>query len=210
MVSVRRKYLVIFLLSIVIVNIFAVNAIAADMDTLQSTLDEQQENNTRSYNLWAEFFKLIVALGLIIGTAWSAIRIFGNRANSRMQGTWLRIVDEVVLGQNRGVVLCEVGEKLYALGVTDHNVSFLFEVNNPKLIEDISVANSVNESGDKTSKDIKTKLSDILRLERKTPPVKDNFQILIGEQLQKLDKISNKRTGNFSAGRGRSDKNDQA
>ena len=60
-------------------------------------------------------------------------------AMRRMIDVYKRQVDEVTLGQNKGIILCEVGEKVFAVGVTDHNISVLFEVTHPKLLEEISM-----------------------------------------------------------------------
>ncbi|MDD4548237.1 MAG: flagellar biosynthetic protein FliO [Syntrophomonadaceae bacterium] len=185
--------------------------IAADMDSLNATLAEQEVDNTRSYNLWVEFIKLLVVLAIIIGAAWSVIRIFNNKATSKMQGNWLYIVDEVLLGQNRGIALCKVGEKLYALGVTDHNISVLFEIDNPELLEEISASSNVvmDESKISTFSPIKSKLNNILRPGPKSPPLKSNFHTLISEQLQKLEQISANKQSDSDASRRRGDENDQ-
>ena len=211
MLSLRRKYLVVLLVLIITIHIFPVMTIAADMDSLNATLAEQEVDNTRSYNLWVEFIKLLVVLAIIIGAAWSVIRIFNNKATSKMQGNWLHIVDEVLLGQNRGIALCKVGEKLYALGVTDHNISVLFEIDNPELLEEISASSNVvmDESKISTFSPIKSKLNNILRPGPKSPPLKSNFHTLISEQLQKLEQISANKQSDSDASRRRGDENDQ-
>ncbi|MDD2585246.1 MAG: flagellar biosynthetic protein FliO [Syntrophomonadaceae bacterium] len=211
MLSLRRKYLVVLLVLIITIHIFPVMTIAADMDSLNATLAEQEVDNTRSYNLWVEFIKLLVVLAIIIGAAWSVIRIFNNKATSKMQGNWLYIVDEVLLGQNRGIALCKVGEKLYALGVTDHNISVLFEIDNPELLEEISASSNVvmDESKISTFSPIKSKLNNILRPGPKSPPLKSNFHTLISEQLQKLEQISANKQSDSDASRRRGDENDQ-
>ena len=211
MLSLRRKYLVVLLVLIITIHIFPVMTIAADMDSLNATLAEQEVDNTRSYNLWVEFIKLLVVLAIIIGAAWSVIRIFNNKATSKMQGNWLYIVDEVLLGQNRGIALCKVGEKLYALGVTDHNISVLFEIDNPELLEEISASSNVvmDESKISTFNPIKSKLNNILRPGPKSPPLKSNFHTLISEQLQKLEQISANKQSDSDASRRRGDENDQ-
>lgn len=211
MLSLRRKYLVILLLLIVFIHIFPVTTIAADMDALNATLDEQEVNNTKSYNLWVEFIKLLVVLAVIIGAAWSVIRIFNNKVSSKMQGNWLHIVDEVVLGQNRGIALCKVGEKLYALGVTDHNISVLFEIDNPELLEEISTNSNIvmNESDAKYINPIKRQLLNLLKAGPKSPPLKSNFHKLISEQVQKLEQMSANKQSDSDVGSRRGDENDQ-
>lgn len=137
---VRNKPIAVLVMAIIIMHLMAFSVLAADMEKLNQEFDQQQQQQTVDKpNLAVEFVKLVVVLGLIVGAAWSIIRLFSRQVNSRMQGTWLHVVDEVALGQNRGILLCEVGERIFAVGVTHHNISLLFEVSHPKLLEEISM-----------------------------------------------------------------------
>ena len=115
MVSLRKRYTAILVLTFILVAILNLNVLAVqDFDDVQKAIDNQQVENTRAPNLFLNFVKLIFILALIVGAAWSIIRLFGNKTRDRLQGTWIQVVDEIMLGQNRGIVLCEVGEKVYA------------------------------------------------------------------------------------------------
>jgi flagellar protein FliO/FliZ len=138
MIRFQNKSTLIILLTLIMLQIAVVPVLAADMDKLNQELDSQPQEAGKP-NLVVEFIKLLVVLVLIVGAAWSIIKLFSRQATSRMQGTWLHVVDEVTLGQNKGIILCEVGEKVFAVGVTDHNISVLFEVTHPKLLEEISM-----------------------------------------------------------------------
>jgi flagellar protein FliO/FliZ len=122
----RNKSTLVILLTLVMLQASVLPALAADMDKLNQELDSQPQAMDKP-NLAIEFIKLMVVLVLIIAVAWFLIRVFSRQVASRMQGTWLRVVDEVTLGQNKGIILCEVGERVFAVGVTDHNISVLFE-----------------------------------------------------------------------------------
>ncbi|MCR4401022.1 MAG: flagellar biosynthetic protein FliO, partial [Syntrophomonadaceae bacterium] len=82
-------------------------------------------------------FRLLVSLAVIVAMAWVIIQLFGRQLQRKAQGQWIQVLDEVVLGQNRGIVLAELGGRVYALGVTDHQVSTLFEVEDQSLIQDM-------------------------------------------------------------------------
>ncbi|MDD3267773.1 MAG: flagellar biosynthetic protein FliO [Syntrophomonadaceae bacterium] len=202
MVSIRKRYAIIAVLCLVLLHILVFSALAVDdIQQLNQELEKQQEVSTQTHSLWWDFIKLVVILALIIGVAWSLIRLFGKQVSRKMEGTWLHVVDEVVLGQNRGIVLCEIGEKLYALGVTDHNISFLFEVNNNKMIEEIGQGTYQMKEPQGGFQDIKDKLdSFISRNSRNNPPSKQ-FQRLINEQAQRMDHISYKSMGDIGAKR---------
>jgi flagellar protein FliO/FliZ len=108
-----------------------------------------------------------------------------------MQGTWLHLVDEVLLGQNRGLVLCEIAGKIYALGVTDHSINLLFELNDPQLVQEISETNLEELIQRKDSiQDIIDKLKGIFRFKQRSQLPGKNFHILMEEQSRKLHNIS--------------------
>jgi flagellar protein FliO/FliZ len=188
--SIRRHHWVV-LLVLLAAFVLVANAVAVEnIDDLNQELSKQQPSNPGSSNLVWNFIKMVIALGLLIGAAWSIIRLFGRQAAIKMQGNWLHLVDEVMLGQNRGLVLCEIAGKIYALGVTDHNINLLFEINDPLLVKEISQTN-LDEAIQKQESwpDLIKRAREILHLEKR-PPVEKNFHILMQEQSQKLHNLS--------------------
>lgn len=206
MIAWRNRLAPLILLSFLMLAMLAGNIWAIDnMSDLNQELDKELPGSDRSHNLWWDFLKLIVILGLIIAAAWSVIRIFGKQVSQKMQGNWLHVVDEVILGQNRGIVLCEIGEKLYAIGVTDHSISFLFEVNNPELHEEISQVeispkDKLNGAG---LLELKNKIKSFGL--RKSRPDRKDFNLLMGEQLRRLEQLSYKSMEEREFGSKRSD-----
>lgn len=185
----RRWIFVVLLIAFLFVIVSSVGAVDNIQD-LNKEIAKQQDPVVKSNNLWLSFLQLILVLALIVGAAWSVIHIFGKKAGAKMQGTWMHVVDEVVLGQNRGIMLCEVGGKIYALGVTDKEINLLFEVDNPKLLEEISQGDYELVSANQEFWPRRlTDLSEKLRLKSKTQYPK-NFQNLMQEQTQKIKKIA--------------------
>ncbi|MDD2511180.1 MAG: flagellar biosynthetic protein FliO [Syntrophomonas sp.] len=205
----RKRIPSLVILVLLMVVMLAGNASAIDnMSDLNQELDKEIQSSDRSPSLWLDFLKLIVILGLIIAAAWSVIRIFGKQVNQKMQGSWLHVVDEVILGQNRGIVLCEIGEKLYAVGVTDHSISFLFEVDNPKLQEEISQIDFPPEdslAGAGLS-ELKKRLAAFGR--KNSKPGRKDFSLLMGEQARRLEQLSYKSMEEKRLGSKRSDENE--
>lgn len=197
MMSPRKHYLVLFM-AIILVCSISYNVLAIDdMEALNAELNEQETKQTyTSGKIWVEFLKLLVVLGLIVLATWLVIRMFGRQMTNKMQGTWIQVVDEVTLGQNRGIVLCEVGEKLFAVGVTDHNINILFEIDNPKLLEDISLSQSTTETS--ASLDILEVKDYILNRFKgqKTPSNNQKFRNMMAEQFSRLEKLSEPNTKN--------------
>lgn len=195
MISLKRYPLVIAIAFVIICSI-SLNAWAInDIDELNAELNKQQVNqpNNSGSMLWLEFIKLIVVLGLIIAAAWSIIKLFSKQVTKKMQGTWIQVVDEVTLGPNRGIILCEVGEKLYALGVADNNINLLFEIDNPKLLEEINYSERNNDdTGNTNPLEALTKsIAKILRPKQPSNKDKRDFHFLMDEQFQRLERIAN-------------------
>jgi len=207
-VSLRQRYTAILVLTFILVAILNLNVLAVqDFDDVQKAIDNQQVENTRAPNLFLNFVKLIFILALIVGAAWSIIRLFGNKTKGKLQGTWIQVVDEIMLGQNRGIVLCEVGEKVYAVGVTDHNITVLFEIDNPKLLEEISKSNIavVDTEAAFNWSQLKEALNKLFKTRKSMSRVPNNFHLLIEQQSQRLDEILYRGTQDTEVNSKRSD-----
>jgi flagellar protein FliO/FliZ len=193
----RYNILVLFLFLAVILVLFSSDAFyAADLDRLNQELDKQQQQAQplTQDNLWGELVKLAFFLALIVGAAWSLVRLFGNKANQRMQGNWIRIVDEVIIGQNRAILLCQVEDRLYAVGVTEHNISLLFEVDATRIRDEIEEGPYINPGAEKvrdaaswiqsfTGKLTNKRVKSIVR------PM--DFHSLMEEQAKRLQNLDN-------------------
>ena len=82
--------------------------------------------------------RIVVVLIIIVVAIWFTGRYFRSKFSSRLQGRWLKVVDEVVLGQNRGVVLCKIEDKIFALGITEQQINYLFTVDDELLTREIN------------------------------------------------------------------------
>ncbi|MGI5911159.1 MAG: flagellar biosynthetic protein FliO [Syntrophomonadaceae bacterium] len=182
--------LIIIQMFILVGDIYAVN----DFSVVEKALDSQQVQEISSPNLLTSIVKLVFVLTLIVIAAWSIIRLFGRKVSSRLQGTWIHVVDEVILGHNRGIALCEVGKKVYAIGVTDNSITLLFEVENSQLLEEISHSNNtVADNDDLLPKyDWKKTLTNIIKPLKSSPKVSNSFHTLIEEQAKRLEDIYNR------------------
>ncbi|MBO8159361.1 flagellar biosynthetic protein FliO [Thermosyntropha sp.] len=214
MISFKEKRYIILFIILALLFAFTASLNAADMNELNKELNKQQtEVKTESPSLFLSFVKLILALGLIIGAAWSILHIFSKQMNIRAQGTWINVVDEVMLGQNRGIVLCEIGEKLYALGITDHNINLLFEVTNPKLLEEVSQADTgYLKEDNKFNEFIRNQIISLLKGKPKNISQKNKFSSLMEQQLikqQELSKYYISNEHNQSSSHVRSEKNEK-
>jgi flagellar protein FliO/FliZ len=187
----RGKHMAIIV--IVLTFILFLTAAALGVDNIQDLNNaiNLEQPKAESNNLWLSLLKLILVLGVIIVAAWSIIRLFAKQVSSKMQGTWLHVVDEVMLGQNKGLVLCEVSGKIYALGVTDGQINLLFEVDNPKLLEEISRGDNIRAEKKDTPfiNSINSLFNRKIKMEKNISSPKD-FHLLMQEQTKRIKDIS--------------------
>ncbi|MEN6389699.1 MAG: flagellar biosynthetic protein FliO [Syntrophomonas sp.] len=190
MLSRAKKFALAMLLAVVLVQILAwpVNAVE-DIQSFNQEYDKTQAPVAQPTSLWWEGIKIIIVLGLIVAAAWTVIRVFNRQARRRLQGNWLHVVDEVMLGQNRGIVLCEVGQKLYALGVTDHNITCLFEIDNPQVMKEISQQALEGFPQEETNPWIKA-VSNFVDRRRAPVQKQEEFHQLMEEQIKRMRSIS--------------------
>ncbi|MEQ8173493.1 MAG: flagellar biosynthetic protein FliO [Syntrophomonadaceae bacterium] len=190
MLSWAKKCALAMLLAVVLVQILAwpVNAVE-DIQSFNQEYDKTQAPVAQTTSLWWEGIKIIIVLGLIVAAAWTVIRVFNRQARRRLQGNWLHVADEVMLGQNRGVVLCEVGQRLYALGVTDHNITCLFEIDNPQVMKEISQQALEGFTQQDSNPWIKA-VSDFVDRRRAPDQKQEEFHQLMEEQIKRMRSIS--------------------
>lgn len=194
----------IFLFAFVFVN----SVMAVDNIQDVNKVNQPQQTESEPTSLILSFFKLVLVLGIILVAAWSIIRLFTKQYNAKMQGTWMHVVDEVMLGQNRGIVLCEVGGKVYAIGVTDKEINLLFEVENPKLMEEISLGNYVSDVVKPQS--LPGWITQIMRQIqlKKKPEAPMKFQNIMQEQSRRIKELTNPNIQQQGSATKRSDEND--
>lgn len=181
------KALIVFAFALIVMTVYTLPAGAVeDMQSFNQEYDKAQTPAAGSTSLGWEAVKMVLVLGLIVAAAWSVIRFFNHQTKRKMQGNWLHIADEVMLGQNRGVVLCEVGQRLYALGVTDHSISYLFEVDNPQVLKEISQQDFEQTAGPENLKNIKRNLLNLVGNRTEPSQKNEQFHQLMREQVDRM------------------------
>ncbi|MDR1615733.1 MAG: flagellar biosynthetic protein FliO [Syntrophomonadaceae bacterium] len=168
-----------------------------DVDEINRVLDDQTAVSSENTNLGLSALKLVVILVLIIAAAWLIIKFFNRSAQNKMQGRYLSVTDEVILGQNRGIVLCSLGSKIYALGVTDHHISVLFEIQEESVIEQIT-QNQLLRDEQQEYFNVKNGFSKLLGNFKKKPrgisstqsPLKKDFHKIMQDQVHRLKENS--------------------
>lgn len=192
MVRRGRQATIILLLILVFIQVFAVSAVAVDdFNKFDQTLDQQQTPaKATNTSIWFDVIKLVLILALIMGAAWSVVRFFGQKSAARMQGKWLQVVDEILLDHNRSIVLCKAGDVIYGLGVTDHNISLLFRLDNDNINQEIDKYLETAGILQGNTDSWKGMINSIFKPRQTHSPSKKEFHWLIEEQAKRLDNLS--------------------
>lgn len=187
----KRQATIVLLMAIALVVVFAASAGALEnFDKFNQTLNQQQTTVSNGTNIGWEIVKLILILGLILGAAWSVVRLFGQRSAARMQGRWLQVVDEILLDHNRSIVLCKAGNIIYGLGVTDHNISLLFRVDDNKIHQEIEKYLGEETIFPASTYSWKSMVNSIFKPRQANKPGRKEFHWLIEEQARRLDDLA--------------------
>jgi len=178
-------------------SVSAANVQAIQMDSEQQRVDinyrEPQPADTPGV-FWM-VVQMILALGLILVLAWGAIRIFGSGLRSRMQGNYVRILDEVALGANRSVVVIEIGGKSMLLGVTDHQITMLGELQDPQLIQDMIASAQMNPNGFAPGTNVWQQLKELFGPSRSRTSRTRAFDAMVDNRMEVLKKMTERLRG---------------
>lgn len=93
-----------------------------------SNLEYQEPEAVAPPSMGGLLLRLIISLVVVLGLAFVVIKFLQKRAMITQMGRWIRIIDQVGIGSNKALLLAEIAGRIYVLGVTDHNISKLLEI----------------------------------------------------------------------------------
>lgn len=205
----QRLLLLIFIITFMTAGLDSVLSID-NIEQLNSEFNQEQA--TGDSNIVFNIVKLLFILVFIIALAWLVIKIFAGQVNNRKQGNWLQVIDEIILGQNRGILICKINHKVYVLGVTEHQINLLFSIDDPQFLEEIEQYNYQDVVSNQSVSNQLFK-SQWFKSNTRFTTREDNstytdFHNLMQEQLEKIKKIAAKNDAAGFSNNKRSDKNE--
>ncbi len=111
---------------------------------------ENVDPNPTSVSWWstlAYLLSLLAVFAIVVVMAYLAARFMGGRFNRNVSGNGGRLLDTLPLGPRMSVSLVEVADRVFLLGVTEHNITLLSEITDGEEIERLhrqSLANPVD------------------------------------------------------------------
>ncbi|BEU87174.1 hypothetical protein TAMA11512_06380 [Selenomonas sp. TAMA-11512] len=98
---------------------------------------------------WSSFTyiaSLLLVFVVVVLMAYYASRFLGGRFGKAIQGSGGRILENLALGPNRSACVVELGGRVFLLGVTEHSITLLREIEDPEEIEELRVRASAEST----------------------------------------------------------------
>jgi flagellar protein FliO/FliZ len=146
--------------------------------------------------LWLEFIRAALLFGVVLFLAWITTRFIGQRMSTTSSGKALRVVDQVVVGRDRSLLLVEVGGRCYLLGATLHQFNLIDAIDDPEVLQSIAKAGLERE---KVLDNFPPNFANLLSKVRARilPPAtgsatRSDETELIRQQIERLRRLQNK------------------
>lgn len=115
--------------------VFGFNILPLYFASMPAQFDYQDPGQVVAPSMGALLLRLILSLAVVVGLAILVIKLFQKSGAYSRSGRWIRILDQVVIGSNRVLMLVEIAGKIYVIGVTDHNITKLLEIEDPSQLD---------------------------------------------------------------------------
>jgi flagellar biosynthetic protein FliO len=89
-------------------------------------------------SLVMDFVKLVFSLVIIILLAYILVRVLGKKIKKIQQGDHIEIIDSMPLGVNRGIHIIYAANKYLIVGITEHSINLLGEVEDEEQLEELA------------------------------------------------------------------------
>lgn len=126
--------IILALIFLMLMNFSGIVYAASDQLNLPSSSDPAQAQMPSVFTL---LLQLIVAM-LVVGVlAYFTLKFLKKNMQSQSIGDSINILDQQTLGINKGIYITEIADRVYVLGVTDHNINVVTEIIDQQTIEDM-------------------------------------------------------------------------
>ncbi len=133
-------------------------------------------------------FKMVLSLAVIFGLSYAGLKIFPRKLSLLPGGDFISVYDQYSLGPNKGIYIAEIGGKVVALGVTDHNISVIAEIADQDLIREMR-ENLVTSKRPNNWEETKAKLLQSI-MGSASPNNQMPFSSHLRQQISKLQDIA--------------------
>ena len=158
--------------------------------------EEESEVTFGEPNTFWLFFRMILALALIVAIIWLLFRLFRflnkKSVTEKNDDPYLRRVASISLGANKSVQIVSLLDDAYIIGVTDNSINLISKVENPELV---SAMNSNADEMDEVEKPLTFKdlLEKIISRGKSEPKKRQEKKTFDGASAQIMDVLKKQR-----------------
>jgi flagellar protein FliO/FliZ len=102
--------------------------------TGQLNLDQPEPQVSQPPSMFWLFIKLVISLAVIVGLSYLTVKVLRRKLTYSSAGDSISVLDQHAFAMNKGIYITEVAGRVYVLGVTDHNISVLSEIDDAQVI----------------------------------------------------------------------------
>lgn len=117
------------------VSLPACSAFAAAKELNLDTAAEPQVAPMPS--MFLLLLKLIISLVIIVGLTILVMKLLRKNMKVLSRGVNISVLDQYAFSLNKGVYITQVVDRVYVLGVTDHNISLITEITDREQINEL-------------------------------------------------------------------------
>lgn len=73
-------------------------------------------------------FGALLMVAVVLALAWWVTRRIAGGTGLKIQSRYMKIIDKIIIGQDRSILIIQIGDNYYVAGVTAANISLLAEL----------------------------------------------------------------------------------
>ncbi|MFZ5640284.1 MAG: FliO/MopB family protein [Bacillota bacterium] len=182
------KKTAVFLLQVIIcLFVTAPNVLAVSG---QLNLEQPEPQISQPPSMFWLFIKLVISLAVIVGLTYLTVKVLRRKLTYSSAGDSISVLDQHAFAMNKGIYITEVAGRVYVLGVTDHNISILSEINDAQVIAGLRSRAQERLNEPVIPPGLLEKF--LPRLKNRTLPQTPSFGTHIQEQIRKLHSLVEK------------------
>lgn len=166
------KYLALIVLLVVLINSLAIAVWAVNPSDPVNLPANPEPEKAALPSMAGLFFKIVLCLVVIIALTYGLMRLL-RRQFKTSSSSLINVIDQLSLGPNRGVYLANIAGRIVALGITDHQIVKILEIEDPGVIEQLKQPLVEKESG-------------LSNGSQQMPKTVDRFHNLIQDNLSRI------------------------
>ena len=167
------KYLALIVLLVVLINSLALAVWAVNPSDPVNLPANPEPEKAALPSMAGLFFKIVLCLVVITALTYGLMRLL-RRQFKTSSSSLINVIDQLSLGPNRGVYLANIAGRIVALGITDHQIVKILEIEDPSVLEQLKQQPPVEKE------------SGLSNSSQQMPKTVDRFHNLIQDNLSRI------------------------